>query len=50
MPLEAYQAAELGEMTRDIFGDRSGFATARAAFVYKQRNPAGRPYLTSQVA
>jgi putative two-component system hydrogenase maturation factor HypX/HoxX len=50
MPLEAYQAAELGEMTRDIFGDRSGFATARAAFVYKQRSPAGRPYLTSQVA
>jgi len=35
VPLEAYEAGELAEMSRDMFGDRSGFAAARHAFVAK---------------
>jgi putative two-component system hydrogenase maturation factor HypX/HoxX len=35
MPLDAYEARELSEMSSDMFGDRSGFAAARRAFVTK---------------
>ncbi|BCJ44432.1 formyl transferase [Actinoplanes ianthinogenes] len=35
VPLEVYETRELAEMSRDIFGDRSGFAAARRAFVTK---------------
>jgi putative two-component system hydrogenase maturation factor HypX/HoxX len=35
MPLDAHEARELGEMAQDMFGDRNGFAAARAAFVRK---------------
>jgi putative two-component system hydrogenase maturation factor HypX/HoxX len=38
-PLEAYLAEELGEMSRDFFDDRLGYAAARAAFVTKRRPP-----------
>jgi putative two-component system hydrogenase maturation factor HypX/HoxX len=41
-PLEAYLAEELGEMSRDFFDDRLGYAAARAAFVTKRR-PAETP-------
>lgn len=34
-PLEAYAAEELGEMSRDFFDDRLGYAAARRAFVTK---------------
>jgi putative two-component system hydrogenase maturation factor HypX/HoxX len=37
VPLEAYEARELAEMSRDMFDDRSGFAAARHAFVTKAR-------------
>jgi putative two-component system hydrogenase maturation factor HypX/HoxX len=37
VPLDAYEARELAEMSRDIYGDRSGFAAARQAFVTKAR-------------
>ena len=33
VPLEVYEARELAEMSRDMYGDRSGFAAARRAFV-----------------
>ncbi len=42
VPLEVYEARELAEMSRDMYGDRSGFAAARRAFVRKIR-PAGTP-------
>jgi putative two-component system protein, hydrogenase maturation factor HypX/HoxX len=42
VPLDAYEAQELAEMSRDMYGDRSGFAAARHAFVTKAR-PAGTP-------
>lgn len=42
VPLDAYEARELAEMSRDMFGDRSGFAAARRAFVSKAR-PARTP-------
>nr|WP_221376737.1 enoyl-CoA hydratase-related protein [Actinoplanes polyasparticus] len=35
VPLEVYEARELAEMSRDMFGDRSGFAAARHDFVTK---------------
>jgi putative two-component system protein, hydrogenase maturation factor HypX/HoxX len=35
VPLEVYEARELAEMSRDMFGDRSGFAAARRNFVTK---------------
>jgi putative two-component system hydrogenase maturation factor HypX/HoxX len=38
-PLDYYEAQELAEMARDLYDDRSGFATARRAFVYKRRHP-----------
>jgi putative two-component system protein, hydrogenase maturation factor HypX/HoxX len=41
-PLEAYLAEELGEMSRDFFDDRLGYAAARAAFVTKKK-PAETP-------
>lgn len=41
-PLDAYLAEELGEMSRDCFDDRLGYAAARAAFVAKSR-PARTP-------
>jgi putative two-component system hydrogenase maturation factor HypX/HoxX len=37
VPLEVYEARELAEMSRDMYGDRSGFAAARHAFVRKIR-------------
>jgi putative two-component system hydrogenase maturation factor HypX/HoxX len=42
VPLEVYEARELAEMSRDMFGDRHGFAAARHAFVRKIR-PVGTP-------
>jgi putative two-component system hydrogenase maturation factor HypX/HoxX len=42
VPLEVYEARELAEMSRDMFGDRSGFAAARRDFVTKAR-PASTP-------
>jgi putative two-component system protein, hydrogenase maturation factor HypX/HoxX len=42
VPLDAYEARELAEMSRDMYGDRSGFAAARHAFVTKAR-PAATP-------
>ena len=41
-PLEAYAAEELGEMSRDFFDDRLGYAAARRAFVLKTP-PAATP-------
>jgi putative two-component system protein, hydrogenase maturation factor HypX/HoxX len=41
-PLEAYVAEELGEMSRDLFDDRLGYAGLRRAFVTKQP-PAATP-------
>jgi putative two-component system hydrogenase maturation factor HypX/HoxX len=37
VPLEVYEARELAEMSRDMFGDRSGFAAARRDFVTKAK-------------
>jgi putative two-component system hydrogenase maturation factor HypX/HoxX len=42
LPLAAYEARELAEMSRDMFADRSGFTAARRAFVTKAK-PAGTP-------
>ncbi|MCO8277131.1 enoyl-CoA hydratase-related protein [Actinoplanes sp. TRM 88003] len=42
LPLEVYEARELAEMSRDMFGDRNGFAAARHAFVTKAQ-PAATP-------
>jgi putative two-component system hydrogenase maturation factor HypX/HoxX len=42
VPLDVYEARELAEMSSDMFGDRSGFAAARKAFVGKAR-PATTP-------
>ena len=42
VPLEVYEARELAEMSRDMYGDRSGFAAARHAFVTKAQ-PAETP-------
>jgi putative two-component system hydrogenase maturation factor HypX/HoxX len=42
VPLEVYEARELAEMSRDMYGDRSGFAAARHAFVTKAK-PTGTP-------
>jgi putative two-component system hydrogenase maturation factor HypX/HoxX len=44
VPLDAYEARELAEMSRDLYGDRSGFAAARLAFVSKAK-PAATPAL-----
>lgn len=35
-PLAAYRSEELGQMSRDMFDDRSAFNEARRAFVFKQ--------------
>jgi putative two-component system hydrogenase maturation factor HypX/HoxX len=37
VPLEVYEARELAEMSRDLYGDRSGFAECRRRFVRKVR-------------
>ena len=37
LPLQVYQTRELAEMSRDIFDNRSGFTTARHAFVTKTK-------------
>jgi putative two-component system hydrogenase maturation factor HypX/HoxX len=42
VPLDVYEMRELAEMSRDIYGDRSGFAAARRAFVTKAK-PAATP-------
>jgi putative two-component system hydrogenase maturation factor HypX/HoxX len=42
VPLDVYESRELAEMSSDMFGDRSGFAAARQAFVSKAR-PATTP-------
>lgn len=36
LPLDAIEARELAEMSRDMFDDRLGFAAARHAFVHKK--------------
>jgi len=35
VPLDAYEARELAELSQDVFADRSGFAERRRAFVTK---------------
>ena len=35
MPLDAYEARELAQMSRDLYDDRAGFAAARRQFVTK---------------
>jgi putative two-component system protein, hydrogenase maturation factor HypX/HoxX len=45
VPLDAYEARELAEMSRDIYGDRSGFAAARHAFVTKAKATGTPPRL-----
>ncbi|MFD6401168.1 enoyl-CoA hydratase-related protein [Nocardia sp. NPDC060249] len=42
-PLSAYEFAELGEMSHDIFGDRRGFDSKRAALMFK-RSSSPRTY------
>jgi putative two-component system protein, hydrogenase maturation factor HypX/HoxX len=42
VPLDVYESRELAEMSRDMYGDRSGFTAARRAFVHKAK-PAGTP-------
>ncbi len=42
VPLDVYEARELAEMSRDTYGDRSGFAAARRDFVTKVK-PTGTP-------
>lgn len=42
VPLDAYEAQELAEMSQDMFADRCGFAAARRAFVTKAK-PARTP-------
>jgi putative two-component system hydrogenase maturation factor HypX/HoxX len=42
IPLDVFEMRELAEMSRDIYGDRSGFAAARYAFVTKAK-PTGTP-------
>jgi putative two-component system hydrogenase maturation factor HypX/HoxX len=42
VPLDVYEARELAEMSRDMYGDRSGFTAARQAFVHKAK-PGGTP-------
>jgi putative two-component system hydrogenase maturation factor HypX/HoxX len=42
VPLDVYEARELAEMSRDVYGDRSGFTAARQAFVHKAK-PGGTP-------
>ncbi|MFI7598606.1 enoyl-CoA hydratase-related protein [Actinoplanes sp. NPDC049681] len=37
VPLDVYESRELAEMSSDMFGDRSGFAAARHAFVTKAK-------------
>ncbi|MEV6844686.1 enoyl-CoA hydratase-related protein [Actinoplanes sp. NPDC051411] len=49
VPLEVYEARELAEMSRDMFGDRSGFAAARRDFVTKARPGATPPRLALPV-
>jgi putative two-component system protein, hydrogenase maturation factor HypX/HoxX len=36
-PLDYFESQELADMARDVYDDRSGFAAARRAFLYKQR-------------
>jgi putative two-component system hydrogenase maturation factor HypX/HoxX len=42
VPLDVYESRELAEMSRDMYGDRSGFTAARHAFVQKLK-PAETP-------
>jgi putative two-component system hydrogenase maturation factor HypX/HoxX len=42
VPLDVYESRELAEMSRDMYGDRSGFTAARQAFVHKA-TPGGTP-------
>jgi putative two-component system hydrogenase maturation factor HypX/HoxX len=42
VPLDVYESRELAEMSRDMYGDRSGFTAARYAFVHKAK-PAETP-------
>lgn len=44
-PLEAYRIEELGQMSRDLFDNRSGFAEARRRFVLKERSRRTPPHL-----
>ena len=37
VPLDVYEARELAEMSLDLYGDRSGFAAARRAFVTRAK-------------
>lgn len=46
-PLAAYRHEELGQMSRDMFDDRSGFSRARRAFVFKQKPDRTPSYLAA---
>ncbi|PRY28090.1 hydrogenase maturation protein [Pseudosporangium ferrugineum] len=50
IPLDVYEARELAEMSSDMFGDRSGFAAARHAFVTKAKPTATPARLLPAVA
>ncbi|MFI5492719.1 hydrogenase maturation protein [Actinoplanes sp. NPDC051859] len=50
VPLDVYESRELAEMSADMFGDRSGFAAARRAFVGKVRIPAPDRFLLTSPA
>lgn len=39
LPVDVVEVRELAEMSHDMFGDRSGFAAARRAFVRKEPRP-----------
>lgn len=47
LPLDAYRVHELAEMRADIFDDRSGFSSARLAFVSKQPRTDNTPPLAT---
>ena len=46
-PLDAYRTEELGEMSRDMFDNRCGFAEARRAFVLKHKPNTTPAYLAT---
>lgn len=46
-PLDAYRHEELGEMSRDMFDNRSAFSEARRAFVFKQKPNQTPAHLTA---
>jgi putative two-component system hydrogenase maturation factor HypX/HoxX len=48
-PLEAYRHEELGEMSRDVFDNQTGFNEARGAFVHKRKPSVTPAHLVAAV-